>query len=272
LCQRYRDEFGITLEMVDEPKFDIRVRTRDEHPNPVIVLPIAALEYLWAFSHYSWVLNQEYATAQKSGKADFDCVGNDRLQRSFRLLTWSKSNLVGSGREPWPEECPRPPGNAEHCSDEHVATELFLCALGWMLHHELGHVVLKHPLITTSFSEQEERAADKHATDWLLCGLHEDDLRLKKRSISISAAILCLQSLEVDSVSCLRNTHPDAHQRLFACTSSYKVGQEEIVEAFCTIILQYLFHEKGIKVNVNGKNFSEIFGDLLFEISRVKSS
>ncbi len=188
LCIIHRDEFRITFALVDERLFGIRVRL-DEELSPEVVLPIAALEYLWAFSHYCWVLTQEYAQAQRAGAFDFDCVGNRRLKESFDLLNWAKKNLAGSGIEQWPQSgpCPRPTP-LSHGDDEHVATELFLCSLAWMLHHERAHIVLKHPFVNTSLSEIEEREADEFATKWFLDELEENDPRLKKRALGIAVA------------------------------------------------------------------------------------
>jgi len=271
-CAQSRDDHKIDFVVVDEPKFGVRVRLREDSGTPEIVLPIASLEYLWAFSHYCWVLTQEYAAAQRAGQSQFDCVGNKRLRESASILQWAKSNLIGSGMEQWPESGPRPKQDSHSCDDSRVATELFLCAIAWILHHEIAHVVLQHPLINTSFSEQEEQAADKFATEWLLDGLPKSDPKLKKRALGLTVAVLCLQSLEVDTVSCLRNTHPAAHDRIFKSTSIYQVGDDEVVEATCTVVLQYLFHGNGISANVDGSTFSEILGDLLFDISRAKSS
>lgn len=272
LCAEHRDAFRITFALVDERLFGVRVRL-DEESNPKIVLPIAALEYLWAFSHYCWVLTQEYAQAQENGASHFDCVGNRRLRESFDLLDWSKKKLEGSGIEQWPQSRPCPRHTPlSHGDDEHVTSELFLCALAWMLHHERAHVVLQHPFVNTSLSELEEREADEFATKWLLDGLEENDPRLKKRALGIAVAVLCLQSLEVGSVTCLRNTHPAAYDRIFKNTSSYKCGNEEVIDAMCIVVLQYLFHDTGVSANIDGSTFSEILGDLLYDISRSKSS
>ena len=271
MCAEHIDTFRISRALVDERMFGVRVRL-DKESKPVIVLPIAALEYLWAFSHYCWVLTQEYAQSQRNGDSEFNCVENDRLQNSFSLLGWAKKNLSGSGTEQWPQKGPRPRhAPISHGDDEHVASELFLCSLAWMLHHERAHVVLNHPYVNTSCSEMEEREADEFATRWLLDGLEENDPRLKKRALGIAVAVLCLQSLEVGTVTCLRNTHPAAYDRIFKNITSYKCGNEEVIEAVCIVVLQYLFHEEGVVANVNGSTFSEILNDLLYDISRTKS-
>ena len=271
-CLQYRDDHRFDVIFVDEKKFRIRVRSNKEDQHPEIVLPIASLEYLWSFSHHCWVLTQEYAAAQRRGLETFDCLGTERLKQSSTLLDWAKSNLLQSGVDQWPEVGPRPKNDEHSIDDSRVATELFLCALAWIMYHEIAHVVKNHPLLDTSISEQEEREADKFATNWLLDGLTGNDSRLRKRALGISVAVLTIQSLEIESVGCLKNTHPKAHDRIFNNTDAYKYENDEAVEAFCTVVLQYLFNEKSIEANVDGSKFSEILSDLLFDFSRVNSA
>lgn len=272
LCVIQRDEFRITIVLVDERNFGIRVR-KGENGDPEIVLPIASLEYLWAFSLYCYVLAQEYAISQNLREARFDCVGNDRLRGSFSLLEWAKQNLANSGTERWPEGAPRPRSSPqEFGDDEHVASEIFLCSLAWMLHHEIAHVVLKHPFLSTSLSQKEERDADQFATSWLLDGLEQRDPMLRKRSFGIAIAVLCLQSLEDKAVDCLKNTHPSAHERIFSNLSAYNCGNDELIEATCCVVLQFLFKDTDVTANVDAGTFSEILNDMLFDISRTKNS
>lgn len=271
LCKKYRDENKIVITLVDEIGFRIRVKPSADNDTIEIILPIAALEYLWAFSHYCWVLTQEYASAQRNDTTVFDCRGNNRLRGSHNILHWARNNLVGTGVERWPTEGPRPTQIPDCGDDEHVARELFLCSIGWILHHEIAHVVLKHPLIGTSFAQQEERAADHHATNWLLEGLQPDAPELKKRVLGITVALLSLQSLEVNTGLCLRNTHPAAHERIFSNLDHCQGDNHEMVTAFSSVVLQYLFHDTGITANLNGNSFGEIFGDLLCDIKRFRN-
>lgn len=270
-CKQVRDDNQIQFILADEPGFGIKVRRCSDSQTPEIILPIAALEYLWAFAHYCWVLTQEYAAAQRTGAVQFDCVGIERLRNSNRILQWAKENLDGTGSAPWPAEGPRPTEDLQRHDDASVATELFLCAIAWILHHEIGHVALNHPLIGTSFAEQEERQADQYATNWLLEDLPSSDPRTKKRILGITVALLCLQSLEVNSNLCLRNTHPAAHDRIFNNLRDYLDCNNEVVPAFSSVILQYLFHETSITANVDANSFSEILGDLLYDITRNES-
>lgn len=265
--KKYRDYYDISFKFSNDQLFSIRVNLDTN----TIILPIASLEYLWAFALYSWILYQEYREAQLTELEELNCVGNPRLQNAYLLLEWAKKNMLDSGNEKWPKNLPAPQKNPVNESDISVANELFLCALGWMLYHEIGHIVLQHPPITTGYSEQEEKAADQFSSDWILSKLEIDCPMLKKRALGIAIGVLCLQSLEVSEKSCLKSTHPSAHNRIFDCLSKYKVGNEEIIEAFSITVLQYLFHNnENITIDVNENSFISIFGDLLIDISRNK--
>lgn len=268
-CMEYKDEYNISIELSDDKLFSIRVNLETN----TIILPIASLEYLWAFTLYCWVLYQEYREGQIKGVEEINCVGNKRLQNAYSVLQWAKENMLTSGIEEWPKDLPAPQANPEKESDIHVTNELFLCALGWMLYHEIGHIVLQHPPITTGYSEQEEREADQFSTEWILSKLEINCPMLRKRALGIAVGVLCLQSLEVSGKSCLKNTHPNAHDRIFSCLSKYQVGTEELIEAFSITVLQYLFHDDvNVTIDADENSFGAIWGDLLFEISRSKSS
>ena len=259
-----RTKYGFVIELVDRKGFDIGI----DVTKGVITLPVAALEYLWTCTYNYWVVTQEYAASQHSGKETFDAIGNPRLQAAARLVEWSTKNLHNSGMAPWPKNLPAPILAPEYGSDVHVANELFLSALGWIVHHEIGHVVLGHPPIIVSWSQQQEKDADLHATDWMLSGLGRNDLRLQKRALGVAIALLCLQSLEVGSIRSDYGSHPPAHARLGYCLERYEIGQQEGIEAFVVVILQFLFHEQGLTANIYGESFGAIFGDFLFNIDR----
>jgi len=231
-------------------------------------LPIAGLEYLWTCAYNYWVVTEEYSASQHAGRETFDATGNARLQAAARLVDWSTKNLHNTGMAPWPQNLPSPALAPKHVSDVQVANELFLSALGWIVHHEIGHIVLGHPAIVVSWTQQQEKDADRYATDWVLSGLEPNDLRLRKRALGVAIALLCLQSLEVGSIRSEHGSHPPAHTRLGYCLGCYEIGQQENIEAFVVVILQLLFHEEGITANIHGESFRAILGDFLFNIDR----
>lgn len=268
-AEEYGRKYSISFELIDDIDFSIRVNLDSN----TIILPIASLEYLWTFSHYSWVLYQEYRSAQLLNEEVFDCVGNSRLQNAYYLQEWARNNLNSTGTEEWPDGYLIPEIDSQE-EDILVANQLFLFSLAWMIYHEMGHIVLKHPPMTTGFLEQEERDADRFATKWMLDKLEEGSPIIKKRALCIAVGLLCLQSFEVtDSSLCLKNAHPDAHERIYDCLSKYNIDNDETVEALVSLVLKYLFHEnEEVKLNVHGDSFRDVFQDILYDIHKVKKS
>lgn len=257
-------KYNLVIELVDRKGFDFEI----DVTTGAISLPISALEYLWACAYTYWVVTQEYAASQHSGMETFDATANTRLQIAARLFEWSANNLHNTGMAPWPQSLPAPALTPKSRSDVQVANELFLSALGWIIHHEIGHIVLGHPRRFVSLSQQQEKDADLHATDWVLSGLERNDPRLQKRALGVAIALLCLQSLEVRSIRSEQGSHPPVHARLGYCLGRHDTGQQEGIEAFTVVILQFLFHEEGIAANIHGESFRAILSDFLFTIDR----
>ena len=251
----------LEIEIVFESNFRVRI----DLSSGVIRLPVAGLEYLWACSFFFWVLYQEYVLAQRAGCTQFDTRSTDRLRKAWELFNWAYKNLNKIAIDAWPHDLPSPINDD---ADAKVANELFLCALSWIIHHEIAHPTLQHGLPICGISISEEENADKKATEWILGGIQQDDPRLKKRGFGVATAILTLQSLEVNSKVNDKETHPRAFQRLYNCLFQYEIGFEESIEAFVIVILQVLFKDKGIYPDIEGASFRDILSQFLIDISR----
>lgn len=263
-----QDKYQFEIELVDEAGFNIRVDLKEHcHKGRVITLPIAALEYLWVCAFHYWIINQEYSLTQSKSLLQFNLRGTDRLRLAEELSNWASQNLNKKGVDKWPDNLPSPIAARRNDTDALVANELFLCALAWMIHHEIAHAELQHGVAISGIGIYEEKQADLKASEWVLDGLECNDPKLKKRGLGVVTAILTLQSLEVNRVN-NPNTHPSAHQRLHSCLSPYKIGCEEAIEAFAVVVLQVLFSDQGISPDIEGTSFSEILSQFLFDIAR----
>lgn len=269
-----RDKHSFSFELTDKNEFEDASKNiiGIDVTTGVITLPIAALEYLWACAYNYSVVTQEYAKAQHAGQETFNATGNKRLQDAAKLAAWGKHNINNSGVAAWPDGLPAPAQSPSPRGDIHLSNELFLSALGWIVHHEIGHAVLGHPALAVGYSQQQEKDADLHATEWLLSGLERNDLRLEKRALGVAIALLHIQSLDTKSINSQYGTHPPAHTRLCYCLERYEVGLREAIEAFAVVILQLLFHEQGLKVDIYGKSFEAILADFLHKIARSGNS
>ena len=155
------------------------------------------------------------------------------------LLAWAvdverRLQQPDSSDLPWPANLPRPvPGAAKECL-ENAADELFLCTIASILHHELGHIHLKHdprtlPKPTPGLKPQEdpkvkeadaiwigwEKEADAWSANWLLDGLDQEDGKFLKRILGTGLGYLWLASRNVHTGRWLRRHHPPAWDRLY---------------------------------------------------------
>jgi hypothetical protein len=262
---KLRDRHQIVLQPVDERGFGIRVNPA----SGVVTLPVASLEYLWACTYQYLIVYQEMVDAQRAGLPRLDLAGSPRLRTAEALYSWARNNLDGDGKRPWPDDLPSPTVPQDRDGYVPFANEIFVAALAWMIHHEIAHVTLGHPALTTSRGMTEENEADTTATRWILSDLERDDPKLLKRALGIATAILTLQSLQVGPVAYEPSTHPPAHVRLDNCLGNYEVGSEQQVQAFSVAVLQVLLSEEGIAANIDGESFQEILSDLLVDKSRL---
>lgn len=256
-----RDSRNIEIEMIDRPGFSIDV-VLDTN---LVRLPVPALEYLWACGYFLWVTTQEYQAAQMRGETQLDFERNSRLMTADTLFEWAKQNIKFPNINPWPIDLPSPQPSPEKHSDIHVANELFLSAIAWIIHHELAHVVFQH---SGFVSVLEEKQADVEATRRILAALDKSDPKLRKRAFGIAVALLCIQSLDAGMPRPAIETHPRAYERIWHCFERYAIGDREDIEAFLVAGLSALFCKTRIRPNVEGNSFSEILSDMLFQISR----
>lgn len=261
-----RDAHNLTIALVDEPGFNVRVRLLERE----VVINVAALEFLWASAHAHLILYNEYCLAQQSGSATFDTGGTDRSRRAMELLAWAGRNISSNGTEIWPATLPRPTRFPADKSDGHVTNELFLCALAWIIHHEIAHIRLNHQAVVTTCSVAEEKDADVAATKWIL-----DKSKVvqesRKRTFGIAAAILALQGFHSPEQFISLKTHPSTFERIDYCLSAAGVPEDDEVFAFAAVTMQIQLACRGIDMRFDGSTFRELYSEYLIEIARANA-
>lgn len=223
-----------------------------EHGNQIRA-SVQGLELLWALSFAYYVLYQEWK--RNPAAAELDLSASSRTRGAAALLQWALENNVGGRRVMWPDDLPHPEVASAGVRaggeprDEVVATELFLCASAWILHHELAHLRLQHPLVTTD-SVAEEREADQAATAWILDSLPEEPHRLK-RGLGIAVAVVALAVLKLErptmSSGGLPQTHPGVAERLFDALDHSAFGEDHQVFDFVVHSLKLHFDHVGVE-------------------------
>lgn len=259
------DSCDLSLVISDDRKFSVRINTVTGE----ITVPVAALEYVWACANAFMVFYDEYGAAQRRGDDQFDITQSPRGQNAVRLFNWALRNMQLSGVDPWPADLPKPEASPTPKSDAHIANEMYLCAMSWILHHEIAHKRLNHPPQAMSNALQEEQAADRAATEWILDQVNDASMK-QKRTLGIAIAILSIQAHEslTDSAHDLQ-THPRAFQRLEACLYQYSIDENDEVLAVAAANLQILLAQDGsADPDLHQASFDTLVSDFLVAFSR----
>ena len=142
-----------------------------------IRLATRPIELLWAqsYSYFVWY-SEELANVQPNGQ-QIDAHRKPTVHRALELLRWATEQTATPNREPWPRDAasPEPEPVDQPCA--HVAQELSLIAVGFILHHELGHYRLRHQV---GENIDQEREADYEAIDWIMGGIDYQSAEFQK--------------------------------------------------------------------------------------------
>lgn len=258
-----RDDYGLSVTLIDEPGFKFWVGTISKE----ITTTIASLEFLWASAHAHIVLYDEYGIAQRAGETQFNAGGNKRCKDALDLLGWAEGNVRTSGNDQWPEELPKPVQSPDHGSDIHVTNELFLCAVAWIVHHEIAHVLLGHTPVHTNRSQAEEFEADIEATKWIIDQSFVA-AEAQKRTLGIATAILALMGMEAGRDFNVINSHPRAFERLYRCLDYANIDQNDKVFAFASVIMQIQLWYSGKTATLDGVSLKDLFHAYLVRYAR----
>ncbi|OOG42678.1 phage exclusion protein Lit family protein [Rhodanobacter sp. C05] len=254
-----RDSEGFSLALSDDRHFSIRVNTVTHEAT----LPIATLEYLWCCAYIFYVMYQEYVKAQSSGMSTLDLASVPRVVRAIRVLNWAARNMRESGVRKWPMAAPRPKKYPKYASDAHVANEIFLAAIAWIIHHEIAHVRLQHIKMHAIYTIQQEREADLAATDWILHSPRNAD-EAQKRQLGMVTAILAMQLLdEPKGDNSYVSSHPAAAERLDYVLDRAKVADDSVVCGFAAATMQYHLTQLGIKQELDGTSIRDILAGFM---------
>lgn len=211
-----------------------------------ITIGLKALERLWVRA-YAYTHLYEFITKHHiqfpDAALDLDLTQDPDVCDAMTLLAWAvdverRLFEAGSDGEPgdisWPADLPHPDPLAAHGNMKHAADDLFLCAIGAILHHELGHFRFDHdarvlPSRDLTLSEEEdvlwqagnqeriqwEKQADASAAEWLLSDLDSRDDRFLKRVLGLALGYLWSASRNIHTGRWREPNYPPAWDRFY---------------------------------------------------------
>jgi len=231
-----------------------------------------ALNLVWCSSYASWFIYQAYGRAQKKALDVVRFDDDAETEEAVNLYQWAIRCVRDKAYTSWPESAPRPTRAPVHGSPLHVANEVFLTAVAWMLLHESGHIAGKHPFLTSSRSLHEEHEADFFATNHVLGGVTDVNVRFK-RSVGIVVANTLILLLELMNGPVSSQTHPPVEERISRNLRGPELGSSNRIHGFATALIQFHLGVVGILPQLDERaEFGEFVDDFCLAINRWRRS
>lgn len=230
------------LEYLDSPEWICEVVIESKH----IKISRGVVELLWCLAYAHIVLYCKKIGGNKfEPGARIDLTTDPDILAGMQLMIWALNNLFHPHlRKRWPVDLPEPTENPQHGSWIHIGNEFCLCAVAYIIHHELAHIRLKHNAYIESI--EQERDADYEASDWIMDGTISDELVFTKRMLGISLALQALTIRGIYTGRFSSNSHPRSFDRLYNTLSRYLTDDDHVIYAITAIALQ--LHMQGAKI------------------------
>jgi len=230
------------LEYLDSPEWICGVIIENKH----IKISRGVVELLWCLAYSHIVLYCKKIGGNRFGPGtQIDLTSDLDIFAGTQLMAWALNNLFYPNmRKPWPLGLPQPTKNPKKGSWVHFGNEFCLCAVAYIIHHELAHIRLKHNADIKSIDQ--ERDADYEASDWIMDGTESDELVFTKRLLGISLALQAITIRSIYSGKFSSSSHPRSFDRLYNTLSRYLTDNDHVVYAITAVALQ--LHMQGAKL------------------------
>ena len=225
------DARDISLEFVDDPM----VLAEYSVAKRLVRLGVPFLEALWSAAHVYIVAFHEYQAAQRIGERFFELGKAKRVADAYILYRHFLEATAARQSAEWPKDASRPIRYPFEHSDGHLANEMFLVAVAWIMHHEIAHARLDHEE-ESAVSKLQESDADRAATQWVCAGEREQ-LPLYKRAMGMVSAVVFLLALDLRMGRLTSTTHPPSFERLIKNIETTGLGENELVFAFAFVLV-----------------------------------
>lgn len=266
---RFETEYAdFSLDFVDTKIWQLEVDTVFKK----IYISRKVVEIFWAVSYGYMTFYQRIMSGKLiTEPTTVDLNEDPEVLKSMQLLNWIYKSWINNDSEDWPEQLPKPLENPSIDSMEKVADELCLCAVAYLLHHELAHIRLLHK----GESEIEaEKEADFEATEWLLNhNIPEDGMRFIKRAFGIAISFEVLTARGIYTGDYGGINHPYSYDRLFNNLDRYINNPTHIIWAFLSSVLKLHLDNAKIETSYDVfDNFKQCVNSNIDLLSKLKKN
>jgi hypothetical protein len=249
------------------PEFDISTSGES------IRVTAGALNLLWCASLAYFLAYQAFVFAQKNGQPVVRLGIDKETIAALDLYEWALKSVGAQRLEPWPEQLPQPAREPEYGSSLHVANEVFLMAVGWILLHEMGHIAHSHPFnAPPSESKDFEIEADHFATEHALGGITDQSVLLKRAlGVAVANIVLVTTDISVRSSQFGSLTHPPSEERLSRNLRRELLPEGHPIHGFVAAMLQIHAAKYGVPFGLDEHaHFSSLVDDFCLAINRFR--
>jgi hypothetical protein len=244
---------SLTLEVTNAPQVFAEIIPS----SGLIRLGVHALDFIWASAHAYYVLFDEYNKSNERKEIFFSIGEIPRARQAFDLYRWALEQYLSGRSSEWPTQEIRPVRFPAAGTDSHLANELFLVAISWIIHHEIAHARLGHEAISIN-PLAEENEADRVATCWVCDALTSDDDPRHKPALGVATAILVLMDCDLKTGRLSSSTHPPSFERLMLCLDYIGVPDNSRIWAFVLVLLKIRFADIGFAFSPSEGSFREM--------------
>jgi hypothetical protein len=233
---RFLEQRNVEFDYIEDAGFVFRAASSPS--TGIIEASVPSLELLWCASYCYWEMYQLITAVQNRSDRSWTADELVRRGRVEEMFGWSLMNVHRKSAEDWPSELSRPEASSTFGSLTHVSTELFLVALGWILHHEIGHIVHSHSTQKGRSKRDQEREADEAANLWLFNGVSDRAVRQKMALGLVTALCMLSARRQPGKDSSPQETHPHPLERLVTALNQCNLPEDNVAYAYAISALQ----------------------------------
>ena len=225
------------------------------------------LELLWAQAYAYYVFYTEHlANVHPQGQIINDPHHKPEVRRAMELLRWATQEMVHRWEKPYPADLPSPEQEPEYESPSHVAQELSLVGVGFILHHELAHYYLQHGF---GGDCNQEKDADYASIDWIMENIDHQSPEYEKRALGSSIALINLVIRGIYTGHHGGESHPKDYNRLIYTIERHVPPMNDKIWAFIASMLSLHMQNAGLPgIEQEFGNFYEWCDALVDDLSR----
>jgi hypothetical protein len=255
--QQVVDKYGIHFE-TDADAEQCRFRSDSKTGKITVGLKGAArlMGHTFAYicSHYGLVTSIKSAGQGKAVK-----LPDQRETRcASQILTWAVTGDIRSKVTPFqqsfipnyvPDDLVQLIEGCLPNKQQEIAAEVYANALVWILYHEVSHIQMGHVHCEGPESLEQERDADRMASEWVLDSERINPVDLCKRQWGVATALGWLTAPTAFLGPGSMTTHPAAYDRLFQTLERFASEEDEGIWLFSQVMLVLHILLAGLEFN-----------------------